>query len=320
MVDHAFTPEAVELGHSLRRTFESLGGIELARRAQVDWAGPTDTIERRLDALGVWELKPAADDIQLQAAALSCREAGRVALPYPVAERLTAQLLGEGDAVAWAAPAGAAGSGALLTNLVDDWFSWSLLTADGRLHTVSRVDRPAGSRLGPFVVRCEADGVRPAPAGVPATALVFGAYTLLGVVERAYELTCEHVRSRVQFGRALVEFQAVQHQLADVLVAIQRAEALAVHSLWSLSVDPASALVDAVGLRSTLLDSADVVFRAGHQLHGASGFCDETPISWLSRHSQPLRRLPTAGPATDAWLARLAREVGVAGLFAGSSR
>jgi len=243
-----------------------------------------------------------------------------VALPHPVAERLTAQVLGDGDAVAWAAPAGGAGSGGLWANLVHDRSAWSLLTTDGRLHTVSRVDRPAGSRLGPFVVRCEAVDVRPAPAGVPATALVLGAYTLLGMVERAYELTCEHVRSRAQFGRPLVEFQAVQHQLADALVAIQRAEALAVHSLWSLSSDPSSALVDAVGLRSTLLDSADVVFRAGHQLHGASGFCDETPISWLSRHSQPLRRLPAAGPATDAWLAELACRDGVAGLFAGGSR
>ena len=34
------------------------------------------------------------------------------------------------------------------------------------------------------------------------------------------------------------------------------------------------------------------MFRVAHQLHGAIGFCDETTLSWVSRYSQPLRRLP----------------------------
>ena len=40
------------------------------------------------------------------------------------------------------------------------------------------------------------------------------------------------------------------------------------------------------------IEAAEVVFRVCHQLHGAVGFCDETTLSWLSRYSQPLRRLP----------------------------
>ena len=34
------------------------------------------------------------------------------------------------------------------------------------------------------------------------------------------------------------------------------------------------------------------MFRVAHQLHGAIGFCDETALSWVSRASVPLRRLP----------------------------
>ncbi len=41
-----------------------------------------------------------------------------------------------------------------------------------------------------------------------------------------------------------------------------------------------------------------MVFRVCHQLHGAVGFCDETTLSWLSRYSQPLRRLPLGLSAT----------------------
>ena len=52
------------------------------------------------------------------------------------------------------------------------------------------------------------------------------------------------------------------------------------------------ALEDALALRLAAIEAAEVVFRVCHQLHGAMGFCDETTLSWVSRYSQPLRRLP----------------------------
>ncbi len=53
------------------------------------------------------------------------------------------------------------------------------------------------------------------------------------------------------------------------------------------------------------------MFRVAHQLHGAIGFCDETTLSWLSRYSQPLRRLPFGVSATRT---ALTRQVGRRGL------
>ena len=45
------------------------------------------------------------------------------------------------------------------------------------------------------------------------------------------------------------------------------------------------------------------------------GFCDETALSWLSRHSQPLRRLPFGLSATRDHLVRVAGRQGLSGLF-----
>ena len=53
------------------------------------------------------------------------------------------------------------------------------------------------------------------------------------------------------------------------------------------------------------LEAAEVVFRVTHQLHGAVGFCDETTLSWLSRYSQPLRRLPFGRSGTQDELTAL---------------
>jgi hypothetical protein len=66
------------------------------------------------------------------------------------------------------------------------------------------------------------------------------------------------------------------------------------------------------------IEAAEVVLRVTHQLHGATGFCDETTLSWVSRYSQPLRRLPLGLSATRALLARRLDRAGLAGLFSGA--
>ena len=58
-----------------------------------------------------------------------------------------------------------------------------------------------------------------------------------------------------------------------------------------------------------------MVFRVGHQLHGATGFCDETTLSWVSRYSQPLRRLPFGLSATRERLTDRIGRHGLTGLF-----
>lgn len=91
---------------------------------------------------------------------------------------------------------------------------------------------------------------------------------------------------------------------------------LAKYALWSLVTNPADEAVnDALALRLAAIEAAEVVFRVCHQLHGAVGFCDETTLSWVSRYSQPLRRLPFGVSKTrDTLTVRLGRR-GLTGLF-----
>ena len=65
----------------------------------------------------------------------------------------------------------------------------------------------------------------------------------------------------------------------------------------------------------SLQQAAEIVFRVCHQLHGAVGFCDETTLSWLSRYSQPLRRLPLGLSATRDELSHRVGRTGLTGLF-----
>ena len=90
---------------------------------------------------------------------------------------------------------------------------------------------------------------------------------------------------------------------------------LAKYTVWSIATASADALEDALALRLAAIEAAEIVFRACHQLHGAVGFCDETTLSWLSRYSQPLRRLPFGLSATRDELTRRLGRRGLTGLF-----
>ena len=95
-------------------------------------------------------------------------------------------------------------------------------------------------------------------------------------------------------------------------------EILAKYALWSIGTQPPEATDDALALRMSAIEAAEIVFRVSHQLHGAVGFCNETTVSWLSRYSQPLRRLPLGLSATRDELTHRVGGTGLTGLFASS--
>jgi 3-oxo-4-pregnene-20-carboxyl-CoA dehydrogenase alpha subunit len=311
--------EAVELGKVVESAIRDLGGIELARRAEADPAVRSSLVAPALDELGLWDIDVAADPVEIEAAALACQAAGRFGLPHPVAERLARPRWAEVDALAFVDPARPR------AGMVDLGLRWLAVDPRGATAPVTGARR-VPTRLGGFV--CELAVVAPSEWSEPddagrralATLLTLSAWTLLGTLEGAVELTREHVVGREQFGKPLASFQAVQFQLADAFVAVQGLRELARYALASIEADRGEALVDAVALRSCAQETAETVLRTAHQLHGATGFCDETGLSWLSRASHPARYLPFGHADTERWLTELVESEGFAGLFANGGR
>ena len=148
-----------------------------------------------------------------------------------------------------------------------------------------------------------------------ALGLTLPCWTLLGRCDRAIDLAVAHVKAREQFGQPLSAFQGVQFQLTEAEVERVGLDILAKYALWSIQAGNREAVDDALALRMAALEAAEVTFRVAHQVHGAMGFCDESPLSWLSRHSQPSRRQPLGLIATRALLTRRIGRPGLAGLF-----
>jgi hypothetical protein len=260
-----------------------LGGPPAALRAEAD-----DSIRRSaraaLSEVGAFELDVRSSSDDLLAAAVLCRAAGATALPYPLVEELLAV---DGARLALVNPqAPRIDHG----DLPGDWTAADL---DGiRYHP-----RPASrtnAKLGPFLVPATLS----APDGtVPAADvnlhLVLGSWRILGAMQQSLHIVTEHVRARVQFGKPLADFQAVRFAVADASVAVRGLHELAKYTLSRAeSTQEQVRSADALVLRFKAADTARQVLRTAHQLLGALGFCDESDISVLDRHTQPLIRLP----------------------------
>ena len=295
--------EAKEYGREALRAFEAAGGDELLQLAEAKPDTRESLVAPVLTGLGAWELDVRSDPDSLEAAAALCRSAGYWALPYPVAERLARPADLDVDGLIVVADGAPEGAVAGIEN------RWAAVTLDGRRSSVVRhtVTGPA------FTAALELSAVDTDGAADVALGLVLPAWTLLGMLDRAIELTVNHVRLRKQFGQPLSSFQGVQFQLTDAEVERSGLDMLAKHALWT-SASP-DALDDALALRLAAIEAAEVVFRVCHQLHGAVGFCDETTLSWLSRYSQPLRRLPLGLSATRDELTRRLGRRGLTGQF-----
>jgi 3-oxo-4-pregnene-20-carboxyl-CoA dehydrogenase alpha subunit len=298
--------DAKEYGRQALRAFESAGGDQLVQQAEAKpdlretLAGPV------LSDLGAWELDPRADADGLEAAAALCRSAGYCALPYPVAERLAKPTDLDVDSLIVVADNRPSGVVAGLE------LNWAAVTLGG---VRSRVVGQGVAGPG-FVAELELSAIDEDGVGDIALGLVLPCWTLLGMLDRAMELTISHVSLRKQFGQTLSSFQGVQFQLTDAEVERSGVEVLAKYALWSIGADRPEALDDALALRMSAIEAAETVFRVCHQLHGAVGFCDETTLSWLSRYSQPLRRLPLGLSAARDELTRRVGGTGLTGLFA----
>lgn len=309
-MNNQLSDEARDFGAAVLEALESAGGVDITRKAETDPASRRDRVETLLDPLGLWDIEPFSDQVQMEAAGAACRAAGWHALAYPVAERLSRP--DDAEALLFAPT-----RGRLIAAHADLTFDWAAVDLTGRRAAVRVSGASHNTKLGHFVGDIavdEWDSTLPRHAAVLTT---LQSWWLLGILERSMSDTAVYVQEREQFGRPLSKFQATQFSLTDLAVAVQGLGELAKYTLWSVSQESRAAvwIADAVALRLASLEAADIVLRGAHQLHGATSFADETNISWYSRVSQAVRRLPAGLTETEMILTQLVEEGRFTNLF-----
>jgi len=106
---------------------------------------------------------------------------------------------------------------------------------------------------------------------------------IIGALDAAAALSVNHTRERVQFGRPLSAFQAVQQSLAGMAGEIERARAaveLAVDTAAEQGFDSADTDYAVTVAKVAVGRAVGPVTTVAHQLHGAIGVTREHPL-WL---------------------------------------
>lgn len=103
---------------------------------------------------------------------------------------------------------------------------------------------------------------------------------LLGVMAQALDITIAYVKQRVQFGRPIGSFQALQHRIVDLWTQMElaRSALLNAAALFDSSEDAASRAVAVSAAKARCSDAALLVTRQAIQLHGGIGYTDEADI------------------------------------------
>lgn len=103
----------------------------------------------------------------------------------------------------------------------------------------------------------------------------------LGNAQAALDMTVEYVRNRVQFGRPIGAFQAVQHHCANMALMTEATRFLVYEAIWAL--DDGSATAEQVAMAKAWASrSAVEVTALAHQLHGGIGVTEEYDLHFFS--------------------------------------
>jgi acyl-CoA dehydrogenase len=113
---------------------------------------------------------------------------------------------------------------------------------------------------------------------------------LIGMAERAFDLMCQRVLSRVAFGRSLADQGVIQEWIAEARVRIEQVRLLVLKTAW---------LIDTVGARDARAEisaikiaapaTAEWVIDKAIQAHGGGGVSQDFPLAQLWAGVRTLR-------------------------------
>jgi len=105
----------------------------------------------------------------------------------------------------------------------------------------------------------------------------------VGAMQAAFELTANYLKTRKQFGAPLASFQALQHRLVDMMVALEQARSITMFATMKLDED-AGDRDSAVSAAKYVVGTAiRKISQEAVQMHGGIGMTDEYVVSHLFR-------------------------------------
>jgi alkylation response protein AidB-like acyl-CoA dehydrogenase len=140
-------------------------------------------------------------------------------------------------------------------------------------------------------------------------AVALGSLDLVGIGEAVLDRTVEYTKLRHQFGRPIASFQAAQHLVANMHIALAAAR-LAAHSAVFWIARGQTATRQTAIARMHAAAAARLVTLDAHQLHGGIGYVTETDLHLWTERARLGSTLGGGADVAASWLEDTLEEFG----------
>ncbi len=273
---------------------------------QLGWPGIAVAEDRGGQGLGAVELAVLLEELGYACAAspfMSCAVAASVIEACGSDQQrerwLPGLASGELTAAVGIAELLADGEGAAVAVLLDG--DEARLVAQPRVQPLTTID--------PTRRYARVDGAaagEPLSSGAAARVRAALAAEVVGICQRALEMTLEYVKDRKQFGVAVGSFQAVSHRCAQMLLHTESARSAAYFAAWTAGAEPERLLEGAALAAAAASAGGREVTGSAIQAHGGIGFTWEADVHWLYKRAQLDAALLGGAGRAHAALARAA--------------
>ncbi len=109
---------------------------------------------------------------------------------------------------------------------------------------------------------------------------------LVGLAQMDFEIAVDYAKERVQFGRPIGSFQAIQHKCADMVTDVDGSRFIMYKAAWSVNTDQDDREMAVNMAKAWTSDATRRVVAHGQQIHGGIGFTKDYKIQLYYRRQK----------------------------------
>ena len=109
---------------------------------------------------------------------------------------------------------------------------------------------------------------------------------LVGLAQMDFEISVQYAKDRIQFGRPIGSFQAIQHKAADMVTDVDGARFIMYRAAWSVDEDESDADLNVHMAKAWCSEATRRVVAHGQQIHGGIGFTKDYKVQLYFRRQK----------------------------------
>ena len=109
---------------------------------------------------------------------------------------------------------------------------------------------------------------------------------LVGLAQMDFEIAVDYAKERVQFGRPIGSFQAIQHKCADMVTDVDGSRFIMYKAAWAVNTGQDDAQMAVNMAKAWCSDATRRVVAHGQQIHGGIGFTKDYRIQLFFRRQK----------------------------------